>query len=198
MPMLTCLVNGLAVIANTTIYHAPIAAPTTGALGTSVKGTILVFARDTASASSATSGLNGYGIPFQVVVVPKEGIALPALNSSLTAGNYAAIVILSEVSYDYGGTLGFQSALTTAQFATLYQYQVNFGVRMVRLDVYPGPAFGTAAVSGGCCDTGVEQLISISSTSAFPTSGMKVGAGVSTVGLYRKSQRLAHGREKAN
>merc|ERR1711939_1204762 len=86
-------------------------------------------------------------------------------------------------SYDYGGTLGFQSALTAAQLAQLYQYQVSFGARMVRIDVFPGPAYGATAL-GGCCNTGVEQLISLSSTASFPTSGMKTGAGVSTAGLY--------------
>lgn len=54
---------------------------------------------------------------------------------------------------------------------------------MVRIDVFPGPAYGASAI-GGCCNTGVEQLISISSTAAFPTSGMKTGAGVSTAGLW--------------
>ncbi|KAK2623886.1 hypothetical protein QTJ16_006520 [Diplocarpon rosae] len=184
VPTTTTIVNGLAVTANTTVQNTLVAAPRALVAGTSVQGTILIFARDNASAYSATSGLNGYGIPYQLVVVPQTGITLPALNKSSTAGNYGAIVILSEVSYDYGGTLGFQSALTATQLATLYQYQVTFGVRMVRIDVYPGPAYGTAAIAGGCCAAGVEQLVSISDTSAFPTAGMKVGAGVSTAGLY--------------
>lgn len=76
----------------------------------------------------------------------------------------------------------------------LYSYQAAFGVRMVRLDVYPGPAFGmeaddlsqsmtvlltpiagtTTAIAGaGCCNTGVEQLVSISNSAAFPTAGLK-------------------------
>jgi hypothetical protein len=37
---------------------------------------------------------------------------------------------------------------------------------------------------GGCCDTGVEQLISFSNTTAFAQSGLKTGAGVTTEGLY--------------
>ncbi|OWP04291.1 hypothetical protein B2J93_9359 [Marssonina coronariae] len=176
--------DGLSIIANTTVQNLYVAAPRALVAGTSVKGTVLIFARDKASAYSATSGLNGYGIPYQVVAVPQAGITLPSLNASSTAGNYGAIVILSEVSYDYGGTLGFQSALTAAQMATLYQYQVTFGVRMVRLDVYPGPAYGASAIAGGCCADGVEQLISISDSSAFASAGMKTGAGVSTAGLY--------------
>jgi hypothetical protein len=138
-----------------------------------VKGTVLILARDTASAYSASSGLNGYGIPYQVVTVPQAGVALPNLQTTATQGNYAAIIVLSEVSYDYGGTLGFQSAITAAQWQTIYTYQVTFGVRLVRLDVFPSPDSGTSAI-GGCCNTGVEQLVSISSTTAFPTSGLKL------------------------
>jgi hypothetical protein len=105
-----------------------------------VKNTILVFARDTASGYSATSGFNGYGIPFQLVIVPQAGITLPTLNSSTTAGNYGGIVVLSEVAYSY--TTGWASALTAAQWNQLYAYQTTFGVRMVRLDVFPTADFG--------------------------------------------------------
>jgi len=132
-------INGLVVASNTSTIQA-VAAPKAAAVVAptyTVAATILVFARDSVSGYSAFSGLNGYAIPYQLVAVPQAGITLPVLNSSATVGNYGGIVILSEVSYDYGGTTGFQSALTAAQLATLYQYQVTFGVRMVRLDVFP-------------------------------------------------------------
>jgi hypothetical protein len=139
---------------------------------TTVQSTVLIFARDTVSAYSAFSGLNAYGIPYQVVVVPQAGITLPALNSSATAGNYGAIVILSEVSYNYGGTLGYQSALTAAQWVQIYAYQAAFGVRMVRLDSFPSADSGTVAL-GGCCGTpSQEQTISISNASSFLTAGL--------------------------
>lgn len=105
-----------------------------------VSGTILVFSRDTASAYAGTAGLNAYGIPFQVVVVPQDGITLPSLNSSATNGNYGGFIILSELAYEY--TAGWGSALTTAQWQQLYDYQTTFGVRMVRLDVYPSTDLG--------------------------------------------------------
>jgi hypothetical protein len=105
-----------------------------------VKNTILVIARDAGSASSATSGLQGYGIPFQTLLVPQTGATLPALNSSTTAGNFGGIVIMSEVAYQF--STGFSSALTAAQWNTLYDYQTSFGVRMVRLDVFPSADFG--------------------------------------------------------
>ncbi|KAJ5680602.1 hypothetical protein N7536_011741 [Penicillium majusculum] len=147
-----------------------------------VAADILVIARDAASAGVASSGLNGYGIPFTTLIVPSAGVTLPDLNGT-AGGNFGGIVVASEVSYEYGGTLGFQSALTTDQWNQLYAYQLEYGVRMVQYDVYPGPKFGTSAI-GGCCDSGVEQLVSFTDISDFPTSGLKTGAGVSTSGLW--------------
>jgi hypothetical protein len=109
---------------------------------TSLSSTILILARDSASAFSATSGFDGYGIPYQLVIVPQAGITLPTLNSSATVGNYGGILTLSELAYDY--PTGWASAITADQYASLYAYQVAFGVRMVRLDCYPGPDFGVS------------------------------------------------------
>ncbi|KAK3316764.1 hypothetical protein B0H66DRAFT_562110 [Apodospora peruviana] len=147
-----------------------------------VSSTILVFARDTASANSATSGLLGYGIPYQVVTVPQEGIVLPALTESSPHGNYGGIIIVSEVAYEY--PTGWASAITAAQWEALYTYQVRFGVRMVRLDSFPSTDLGVTTAIGGCCNAGTEQMISISDASAFPTANIKSGAGVSTQGLW--------------
>jgi hypothetical protein len=142
-----------------------------------------VFARDATSAYSATSGLNAYGIPYELRLVPSTGITLPALNSSATAGNYGGIITLSEVSYQY--TDSWHSALTTSQWQQIYDYQTSFGVRLVRLDVYPDSDFGvtTTVPSTGCCDT-AEQLLSFTNTTAFPTAGLKKDATVSTIGLW--------------
>lgn len=116
---------------------------TAAAAAISVSNTVLVFARDSASATVATLGLQGYGIPYQTVIVPQSGVTLPTLNSSATTGNYGGILVLSEVSYQY--STGFLSALSTAQWTALYNYQTAFGVRMVRLDVYPGTDFGKSS-----------------------------------------------------
>ncbi|KAH8694066.1 hypothetical protein BGW36DRAFT_215461 [Talaromyces proteolyticus] len=149
---------------------------------TTVLSTILVIAGDSSSAATASSGLNGYGIPFRTLIVPQAGVALPALNTS-AGGNFGGIVVASQVSYDYGGTTGYQSALTTDQWNQLYSYQLTYGVRMVQYDVYPGPAFGATAL-GSCCNAGVEQLVSFTDSTDFPTAGLRTGAGVSTQGLY--------------
>lgn len=140
--------------------------------GLSVSSTILVFARDTSSAYSVTSGLQGHGIPYQTVIVPSSGVTLPVLNSSLETGNYGGFVVLSEVSYDYNGS--WASAISPEQWQQIYSYQTDYGVRLVRLDAYPGSDFGaTTAIAGaGCCDTGVEQLVSITNSSSFATAGL--------------------------
>ena len=174
VPTLVANVNGTSVAKNVSVPVVVAAAkvavvPST----TTVQSTVLVFARDAVSAYSAFSGLNAYGIPYSLVVVPQTGITLPVLNSSATVGNYGAIVILSEVSYNYGGTLGYQSALNATQLAQIYEYQAAFGVRLVRLDSFPSADSGTTAL-GGCCATGQEQTISISNAAAFLTAGLNV------------------------
>ncbi|KAI5206725.1 hypothetical protein E4T39_02394 [Aureobasidium subglaciale] len=153
--------------------------------GQTVASTILIFARDLPSSYSATSGLSGYGIPFQLQLVPQAGITLPTLNSSTMQGNYGGFIILGEVSYDYGGN-NWASALTAAQFQTIYAYQETFGARMVRIDVYPGPDYDVVPTipGAGCCGAGVEQLLSLTNTSGFPSANLKQGATISTQGIW--------------
>ncbi|KAK5058784.1 hypothetical protein LTR84_011048 [Exophiala bonariae] len=173
----------------TTTTSSSTASAVPSLINSTVQGKILVIARDAASASSASSGFNGYGIPFDALLVPQSGTSLPQLTDT-TGGLYGGIVVVSQVSYDYG-TAGFQSALTSEQWTQLYNYQITYGVRMVQLDVYPGPAFGATAL-GGCCNAGVEQLISFSNTSAFSQAGLKMGAGVSTLGLYHYPAQISN------
>ncbi|KAL3459329.1 hypothetical protein BJX64DRAFT_291306 [Aspergillus heterothallicus] len=144
---------------------------------------ILIIARDSAQANVASSGLNGYGIPFTTLLVPQSGVQIPDLESA-TGGRFGGIVVAGGVSYDYGnGT--WASALTPSQWNQLYAYQLKYGVRLVEYDVSPGIRFGTKlASSDGCCAENVDQLISFSDTSDFPSAGLRAGAGVSTKGLW--------------
>lgn len=137
--------------------------------GVSVSSTILVIARDQTSAQNgATSGLQGYGIPFEVLTVPKAGISsLPVLNGSATNGNYGGIVIVSEVGYDYDTQ--YYSALTRVQWNQLYNYQIQFGVRMVRLDVFPTTDFGTVSIGGSATD----EPVVFTNVTGFSTAGLK-------------------------
>ncbi|CAH0056825.1 unnamed protein product [Clonostachys solani] len=164
----------------------PSATPTSSTLpSATVDSTVLILAKDAATAKLASDGLNAYGIPFQSFIVAQAGSTLPVLNSSSTSGNYGGIIVMSSVSYDYGGTTGWQSAITTDQWTLLNNYQLNFNVRMVRIDEYPGASFGTTpGADGGCCTSPVTQNISFSDTSDFPTAQLKVNAKVGTDGLY--------------
>lgn len=166
-------------------YNATANVTATGSV--TVSNTILVFAASSNVSYSATSGLEAYGIPYDLVLVPSSGITLPTLNSSLTQGNYGGIIILSEVQYDY--STGYASALTAAQFTTLYSYQVAFGIRMVRLDVYPDSTFGVNAL-GGCCGTDVEQLVSFSNNTGFEGANINVGATMSTENIYHYAAEI--------
>lgn len=134
-----------------------------------VSSTVLVIARDTTSAlNSASLGLQGYGIPYETLVVPQAGISnLPLLNSSATNGNYGGIVVVGEVSYNYDNS--YRSALTTQQWDQLYAYQTNFGVRMVRLDVFPTTEFGVVS-KGGSLD---DEPVSFTNTTGFSAANLK-------------------------
>jgi hypothetical protein len=128
-----------------------------------ISTTVLIIARDsTAAENSAAAGLRGYGIPYQIVTVPQEGIAnLPVLNSSATYGNYGGIVMVSEVGYNY--ETSYYSALTRRQWNELYAYQSTFGIRMVRLDVFPTTDFGVSSKTGNLND----EPVSFTNTSSF-------------------------------
>jgi hypothetical protein len=134
-----------------------------------VSSTVLIIARDsTAAENGAAAGLRGYGIPFEVLTVPQSGIAnLPLLNSSATNANYGGIVVISEVGYNYDTS--YYSALTRRQWNDLYAYQSTFGIRMVRLDVFPTADFGVTSNGGNLND----EPVRFTNTSAFSTASLK-------------------------
>jgi hypothetical protein len=159
-------------------FSRTISADVTAIAGATVSGTLLIFARDQTSAENgAYSGLQGYGIPYQVITVPQAGLtSLPVLNSSATHGNYGGIVVVSEVGYNYNDQ--FYSALTRKQWNTLFDYQTQFGVRMVRLDVFPTSDFGVVSnVAGNVKD----EPVYFTNMTGFATAGLK--AYVSTIFL---------------
>jgi hypothetical protein len=137
--------------------------------GATVSSTILVVARDQLSAQNgAFSGLQGYGIPYETLLVPKEGVTgLPVLNSTATHGNYGGIVVVSEVGYNYDAQ--YYSALTRAQWTALWNYQTQFGVRMVRLDVFPTSDFGVSSLGSNIND----EPVVFTNTTGFATASLK-------------------------
>lgn len=131
-----------------------------------------------------TLGLEGLGIPYEVLTVPQEGTSLPTLEQD-GYGNYAGLVTVKELSAEYNeaNTTQWLSALTDEQWTALYDYQVKYGVRMARLDAWPATQFGvTVRDSGGSSATG--QLLSFTNLTGFEGSGIQEGGTISMDGLY--------------
>jgi hypothetical protein len=152
--------------------------------GATVDSTVLILVREGDATYSVTSGLDAYGIPYQLVFVPKTGFSLPVLNTSSTQGKYGGIISLSELAFEYDS--GYGSGISTAQYDSIYAYQLAFGVRFVRIDAFPQPEFGTttAPEGSGCCSLDDEQMISLTNSSGFPTANIKTGATLSSKNIY--------------
>jgi hypothetical protein len=159
LPLFTPLVASLLLLPYASAYVG----------GATISSTVLVIARDATSAeNSVAAGLRGYGIPFEIVIVPQAGISsLPVLNSSATTANYGGIVTVSELVYNYDGL--YNSALSQSQWEELFSYQTNFGVRMARLDVFPTADFGVYPLASNVND---EPII-FTNTSGFSSAGLK-------------------------
>jgi hypothetical protein len=170
--------------ANTTVPVAP-------ALAATVDSKILILVRVGDSSYSVVSGLQGYGIPYEVVEVPKTGFQLPTLSSSKSQGNYGGIISLSELAYEYDGGV-WNSGISNDQYKTIYDYQSAFGVRFVRIDAYPQPAFGTSPADQGvgCCGNDVEQLISLTNSTGYESANIKTDATMSTKNMYHYPAKI--------
>ncbi|CAG9939821.1 unnamed protein product [Clonostachys rosea f. rosea IK726] len=142
-----------------------------------VDSTVLIIARQETEAKQASDGLLAYGISWVNWIVPSTGATLPVLNSTATHANYGAIIVMDAVSYDYG-TAGWNSAVTTEQWAQIKSYQADFNIRLVRINEYPGATTGTTA------KTGTPTTVSLTDLSFFPTANLKANAAVSLTGLY--------------
>jgi hypothetical protein len=164
------------------------ACPITSVLPFSLYQTALVIATDAGAADQVMHILNGYGQPAYFLQFAKNGTNLPALETiqanGMSVGNYGLIIIVGLVTYDFGGTTGWASAITTAQWDALYAYQLKYGVRMVHMDGFPGSFPGTTVAPGpsGCCST-EDQTVYISNTSFIPTAGLHTKE-LSTNGLW--------------
>lgn len=161
------------------------------AVAATVDSKVLILVRVGDNPYSVISGLQGYGIPYEISYVPKTGYQLPTLNSSTSQGNYGGIISLSELAYEYDGGV-WNSGISTAQYNTIYSYQTAFGVRFVRIDAYPQPSFGTSPADQGvgCCGSDVEQLISLTNSSGFATANIKTGATMSTKNMYHYPAKI--------
>ena len=92
----------------------------------SLDETALVIASSTSAADEAVSILNAHDQPSQLLIMAANGTDLPPLETisgSNSVGNFGLIIIIGLATYDYGGTIGWASPITSAQWTDLYSYQ---------------------------------------------------------------------------
>ncbi|KAF2278256.1 putative extracellular serine-rich protein [Westerdykella ornata] len=152
-----------------------------------VNSTILVLARDGNASSSATSVLEGYGIPYYVVNLSLSPTGLPQLNATPDAGNFGGIVTVSARDYKNGDD--WNGALVDRQWQELYRYQEAFGVRMVRLNSFPHADFGVQAVGGAVA---TDLPVSITDAKEFATANLVVGAQMGTVNITKYPAKITN------
>ena len=122
-------------VTNTT---APVVVKPIG--GASVDSKVLILGITDDDLQAGYHGLKGYGIPYDAIIVPASGFSLPVLNDTATHGRYGGIITLNGLAVETPN--GWASALSADQWTAIENYQVMFGVRLVRINEFPGDAFG--------------------------------------------------------
>jgi hypothetical protein len=126
----------------------------------SAEGTEPVF-------SGITSILNQIGVPYDTLIARQTTLTPQTLSDGLGAGRYQGI-LLTTGNLAYEASPGvYESALTAAQWQTLWQYQADFRVRQVTLYTYPG----------GAPDNYGLNVIAAADTSSTPLQASLTAAG---------------------
>ncbi|KAI8817680.1 uncharacterized protein EV422DRAFT_540498 [Fimicolochytrium jonesii] len=152
---------------------------------------ILILTTTGGDVDYQTKGLDGYGIPYEVAVVPPTGYpnasALPIAFEDAAGNARYSVVMISpgQLPIQVGGV--WQSALTTVQWGLIEAYEAKHKIRRVTFDDSPSPSHGTAAANPaamGCCNTGVTQPIQLALNAELLKSGVVNGAQVPSTGLW--------------
>ncbi|EPS44709.1 hypothetical protein H072_1293 [Dactylellina haptotyla CBS 200.50] len=162
----------------------------THGIAVKIRNTALIVTPDMANAATVTGTMDGYGIPYEVLIVPQSGVTMPQLNQTNGDGNYGLFLVISQVSYNYGDA--WRSALTNDQWNLMYDYQTIYGVRMIHINAFPSGQFGASAL-GGCCNAGDDQTVTVDKGVAaeqFPTAGLKFPS-IKMTGLWHYPAKIA-------
>ncbi|KAF3167904.1 hypothetical protein TWF225_006647 [Orbilia oligospora] len=95
----------------------------------------LILATDD-SGKAAIGTLNGYGIPYDSIVMTDSGYTLPALTNSDGSCKYGVIVAFRQL-YNSNSKGSWVSFIGSDQWQKIYDYQVACGVRLVHLGAVP-------------------------------------------------------------
>ncbi|KAK6523660.1 hypothetical protein TWF281_001636 [Arthrobotrys megalospora] len=101
----------------------------------SVGTKVLILATDD-SGKAAAGTLNGYGIPYDSIVMSDSGYTLPSLTNSDGSCKYGIIVAFRQL-YSSNSKGAWVSFIGSDQWQKIYDYQVSCGVRLIHLGAVP-------------------------------------------------------------
>jgi hypothetical protein len=139
-----CLFLALVVLATLTVVAAPATAVTLDAR-------LLVLSADghEPGLGAITQTLDYLGTPYTVwIVTARPGGLTAAALSSGTRGFYQGVLLATgDLAYSPDGGTTWQSALSSAEWTTLRDYERRFAVREVSWYTFPSPSNGLTFVS---------------------------------------------------
>ncbi len=104
--------------------------------------------------------LNQIGVPYDILIASQSPLTAQTLSDGLGAGRYQGILLATgNLAYEASPN-NWQSALTAAQWQTLWNYEADFRVRQVTLYTYPAGApdsYGLTPIAAVGTDTTAIQ-----------------------------------------
>ncbi|MFN8472651.1 MAG: hypothetical protein U0822_10705 [Anaerolineae bacterium] len=108
--------------------------------GTSIDMRLLVISADGNEADflAIKAFLSQIGIPFDALIATQTPLTASMLSDGASHAYYQGIVLCTgNLTYNYPGTKQWQSAFTSDQWTTLWQYEATYGIRQVTSYTYP-------------------------------------------------------------
>ncbi|EGX52970.1 hypothetical protein AOL_s00007g306 [Orbilia oligospora ATCC 24927] len=146
----------------------------------SVNTKALILATD-GSGKAAIGTLNGYGIPYDNIVMTDSGYTLPTLTNSDGSCKYGVIVAFRQL-YNSNSKGSWVSFIGSDQWQKIYDYQVACGVRLIHLGAVPNQwdfacslvSSNDATESNSLYSTNHQFFLDIDVAKAeFPTANLK-------------------------
>ncbi|MFL5844958.1 MAG: LamG-like jellyroll fold domain-containing protein [Solirubrobacteraceae bacterium] len=113
--------------------------------------------------------LTKQGVPFDTLIAATApDLTADALRAGLDHGRYQGVVLATGgLAYSPDGGFTWASALSGAEWATLQDYEREFGVREVDAYAYPQPVYGLEAGAAGSDMSGVQAHVSAGGGDVF-------------------------------
>jgi hypothetical protein len=159
----------VAVVFLLALWPAPAAAETP----TSIDMKLLVISADGSEPVFAgiKSILDQTGVPYDTLIATQTPLTAQTLSDGLGAGRYQGILLTTgSLAYEASPN-NWQSALSAAQWQTLWQYETDFRVRQATLYTYPASLpdnYGLTPISAvGTDDTPVHGSLTAAGQQVF-------------------------------